>query len=252
MEPSISTSFIPKRPVSTEPAPVSHHSASVGLLSFITIIIVIGTGLAFAGVYLYQQTLSAQETKLQAAIVTAQNGLGTSFISDMQRLSNRITGVKTLIQNHVVVSPIFAALQATTLQTVQYKDFTYKLITDPGTNAQTVQVTITGVAKDYATLALQSDAFAQSTLIKNPVFSNLTVDDKTQQIDFDLDFNVALSDLSYEAFIQSLNAAPASSTATAAIPASASPTSVTNTQSQSTAQTTQTNSTANQTGVTNP
>ncbi|MES2225098.1 MAG: hypothetical protein V4478_03885 [Patescibacteria group bacterium] len=204
MEPIVSTSFIPKRPVSTEPVRTAHSSAAVGLLSLITFIVVIGTGAAFAGVYFYQQSLVSQKAKLQAQITQAQEGLGTSFVTDMKRLSNRIAGVRTVIENHVVVSPIFAALQATTLQSVQYKSFSYTFTTDTGTSAKLIQVNITGVARNYATLALQSDAFAKSSLIRNPVFSNLTVEDKTQQVAFKLTFTVNSSDLSYQTFINSL------------------------------------------------
>ncbi len=127
----------------------------------------------------------------------------------MQRLSDRISSVKTLIQNHVVVSPIFAALQATTLQSVQYQSFTYQFVTDPTTNAKMVQVEITGTALSYATLALQSDAYAQSSLIKNPIFSQLVVDDKTQDVGFKLDFTVDPNALAYTTFVNSLPAATA-------------------------------------------
>ncbi len=219
MEPVVATSFIPKRPVSTEPVSTPHKSAAVGLLSFITIIVVIGTVLAFGGVYLYQQSLVSKKTQLQTSITQAQDGLGSSFVSDMKRLSNRINGVKTLLQNHVVVSPIFAALQATTLQSVQYKSFTYEFTTDPGTKTKLVQVHIEGVAKNYATLALQSDAFAKSTIIRNPIFSDLTVEDKTQQIDFKLLFTVNPSDLSYQTFINSLPTNPLNTTPAASVTA---------------------------------
>jgi hypothetical protein len=215
MEPIISTSFIPKRPVSTEPVAAPRRSGSVGLLSFVTFIIVLGTGVAFAGVYLYQNSLVSQEANAQASLTAAVNGLGSTFVTDMQRLSNRMTGVKTLVHNHVVVSPIFAALQATTLQTVQYKDFSYQFTTDAGTQAKMVQVTINGVAKNYAALALQSDAYAKAPLIQNPIFSNLTVEDKTQNVDFKLVFNVDPNALSYETFINNL---PASQINTNTVP----------------------------------
>lgn len=204
MEPVISTSFIPKRPVSTEPVVPVRHNAAVGLMSFLTAVIVIGTGLIFGGVYLYGKSLDSQKAQLQSQITQAENGLGSSFVADMQRLSQRIGGVKTLIANHVVVSPVFAALQDTTLQSVQYKNFTYEFVTDSGTSAKLVQITITGVAKNYATLALQSDAYAKSSIIRNPVFSDLTVEDKTQQIDFKLVFTVNPTDLSYATFINNL------------------------------------------------
>jgi hypothetical protein len=218
MEPVISTSFIPKRPVSTEPVSSPKHSGSVGLLSVVTFVIVIGTALTYAGVYFYQQTLIKQEASLQTQIATAQDSLGSSFVTDMQRLSQRINGVKTLLASHIVVSPIFAALQATTLQTVQYKQFTYNFTTDPTTGDKAVQVTILGVAQDYATLALQSDAYAQSNIIKNPIFSDLTVEDKTNLVDFSLTFDVDPSDLSYETFISNLNASASSQPAPTTAP----------------------------------
>jgi hypothetical protein len=237
MEPIISTSFIPKRPVSSEPVAPTKHGGSVGLLSFVTVIIVVGTAVIYGGVYLYQQSLVKQQASLQASISAAQDGLGTSFVTDMQRLSDRINGVKTLLQNHVVVSPIFDALQATTLQSVQYKDFTYEFTTDDTTNAKMVEVHITGVANNYATLALQSDAFAQSPIIKNPIFSNLTVEDQSNLVDFSLVFDVNPSDLSYETFINNLNAstpgqaaATTTTTAPTTIPATPTITSPTGTQ----------------------
>jgi hypothetical protein len=224
MEPIVSTSFIPKRPVSAEPSSGTHPSVAVGLLSFITIIVIIATGVAFAGVYFYQQRLDAQKVQLQSSLTQAQNGLGTSFVSDMKRLSLRISGVKTLIQNHVVVSPIFGALQATTLQSVQYKNFTYNFTTDTGVNSKLVQVTITGVAKNYATLALQSDAYGRSPIIRNPVFSDLTVEDKTQRISFKLLFTVNPADLSYTTFISNLAGSAAGGATPTAPAASATPT----------------------------
>jgi hypothetical protein len=212
MEPIVSTSFIPKRPVSAEPVRSTSSHSYVGLMSFLTFIIVAGTALSFGGVYFYKKTLESQKQNLQAQIAQAQDGLGTNFVTDMKRLNQRIEGVKSLIKGHVVVTPIFQALQATTLQSVQYENFAYDFISDTTTNAQTITVTIKGVAKNYATLALQSDAYAKSPLIHNPVFSGLTVEDKTQRVGFKLTFTVNMSDLSYQTFIQNLTTAPAVTT----------------------------------------
>ncbi len=203
MEPTIPTSFIPKKPVDTGTVTSVHHSRSVGLLSLLTFVIVVGTGLAFGAVYLYEKQLTAQKSKLSQSISDARDGIGTEFVADMKRLDARIAGVKDLIKNHIVVTPIFEALQATTLRSVQYKDFGYSIKTDPATKVSTVVADLSGTAKNYATIALQSDAFATNSLIKNPVFSNLTVDDKTRTINFKLTFSVNMSDLSYQSFIDS-------------------------------------------------
>jgi hypothetical protein len=203
MEPNTPTSFIPKHPIESSTVPSTHRSGSVGLLSLLTFVIVVFTGVAFAGVYLYQKQLVSQKAKLEASIKQAQDGIGTDFVTEMKRLDSRIDGVKDLIKNHVVVTPIFEALEASTLRSVQYKDFSYSIKTDTTTKASIVSVDLTGTAKNYATIALQSDAFSSNTLIKNPVFSNLTVDDKSRTINFKLNFTVSLADLSYQSFIDS-------------------------------------------------
>ena len=204
MDPSIPTSFIPKRPVATEATVHVVHSRTVGLLSLLTVVVVVATIVSFVGVYLYELRLEGQKATLEQSITTARDGLGTEFVSDMKRLSARIEGVKALIKSHVVFSPIFVALEETTLHSVQYKDFKYDIKTDSATKKDVVEVSLTGSAKSYSTIALQSDAFAQNDLIKNPVFSGLTVDDKTARVGFKLVFTVALEDLSYQTFIDSL------------------------------------------------
>ena len=209
MEPSIPTSFIPKRPIDSSTTPAPYRSRTVGLLSLVTVVVIIGTGIAFAGVYLYQKQLVAQKASLEKSITEARDGIGTEFVSGMKRLDARISGVKDLIKNHVVVTPIFEALESSTLRSIQYRDFSYSIETvksdsaPSGSKEPSIVVNISGTAKNYASIALQSDAFSENKLIKNPVFSNLTVDDKSRNINFKLTFSVNMSDLSYQTFIDS-------------------------------------------------
>ncbi len=201
MDPQIPTSFIPKRPLVTETVAPEHRSRMVGLLSIITGIVIVATIISFVGVFLYEKSLSSQKVKLTKSIDDAKSGIGTDFLQDMQRLNTRINGVKVLLQNHVVVSPIFAALEETTLHSIQYKSFTYEMKTDPVTKTPLVGVKLEGTAKTYSSIALQSDAFAQSPIIKNPVFSSLVVEDKTNSVGFHLAFDVNPSDLAFQTFI---------------------------------------------------
>ncbi|MCC7436787.1 hypothetical protein IT402_02860 [Candidatus Nomurabacteria bacterium] len=205
MEPSVTTSFIPKKPISSSVAPVRHSNRSIGLLSLLAGVTLIGTAVAFGGVFLYQKQLTLQKTKLEQSISEARNGIGTDFVADMSRLNLRINGVKDIINNHIVITPIFKSLEASTLKSVQYKDFDYTIVEGATKGSQTVSVEMKGAAKNYGTIALQSDAFSTNTLIKNPVFSNLTIDDKTKTVNFKLSFNVSMSDLSYQAFVDGMN-----------------------------------------------
>jgi hypothetical protein len=61
-------------------------------------------------------------------------------------------------------------------------------------------VRMSGVARDYKSVALQASVFnsAKGRYFKNVVFSNLTKDNKNGYILFDLDFMVDPALLSYE------------------------------------------------------
>lgn len=205
MEPSIPTSFIPKRPLVQAEAPHASSRAPFGILSLLTTVLFFGTLIASGGIFLYERQLANQKMRMESQITKAKEGLGAEFITDMKQLDNRITAIKALIQSHVVVTPIFQALEQVTLRSVQYRNFSYSFGQGTGTGARTVSVEMMGTAKNYETIALQSEAFGKSTLIKDAVFSNLTVDEKRGAINFSLRFSVNAQDLSYQTFIDSLS-----------------------------------------------
>lgn len=201
MEPTIPTSFIPKRPIDSVSLTEGNSHKSVSIFSLATTIIILGTLLSFGGVYLSQRRLQEQKKSIELSIANARDGLGTDFVSEMKRLDTRLSTADQLLRQHVVVTPIFLALQSTTLRSVQYTGFSYTTVIDPTTRASSVVVELSGNAKSYSTIALQSDAYAKSTLIRNPVFSNLVIDDRTGRVGFRLTFNVDMKDISYESFI---------------------------------------------------
>ena len=137
MDTQIPTSFIPKRPVSTEPVAPKVQSRAVGIVSLLAVVSVIATGLSFGGVYLYEKQLTAQKIKADTEINDARKGIRTDFLSDMKRLDARIAGVSMLLRRHIVVTPIFEALQDTTLRSVQYKTFTYAFVPDAKNKSDT-------------------------------------------------------------------------------------------------------------------
>jgi len=204
MDPVMPTSFIPKRPVSSEAIPEHRPNRALGILSLLAVVSVLAVAASYGAVYLYEKQLAVQKAKTVILINEARDSIGTDFLSDMKQLSDRITAVKLVLAQHIVVTPIFAALEQTTLRSIQFKNFGYEFTTDQTTNQTVVRVTLTGVAKSYATIALQSDALTQSTLIKNPVFSNLTIDEKTNAVNFKLVFTVDPTALSFQSFIANI------------------------------------------------
>ena len=98
-------------------------------------------------------------------------------------------------------------MQEITVSSVQYTSFEQVADEDNG-----FLVRMSGVAKDYRSIALQADMFNSSKGLsfKNVVFSNL-VKDKNNNIAFDLKFNIDPALLSYNNSTAISNTTPTTS-----------------------------------------
>ena len=183
------TSFIPKKP-SVEPE-VIKEKVSLGIFGFIGVVVFfISTALAL-GVYFYDNNLVQQLSDKQAQLNIGRNALESPLIESAKTLGRRITDANEILSNHMIVSPIFEALQLGTLKSVQFNSFSY---TTPSTAQDKVMVQMSGVARDYTSIALESDQLAKNKNIQNPIFSGLALDAQTGNVNFTLNFTVG-SDL---------------------------------------------------------
>ena len=201
MEQNFQTSFIPKRPILNEQVQVPH---SVGLFSVLAIFVFLTMLLATGALYLYQGVLGKKIDSMQSALAVAKNRFEPAKIAQLQVLDKRLKASGEVLRNHVTVSPIFQALEAITMKTVRYTRFDYNF----GGQNQKVKINLSGVAVGYRSIALQSDLFAKNKNLIDPVFSNLTLDEKGNVL-FDLEFSVDSSFINYSAMLKAEAVAPA-------------------------------------------
>lgn len=183
MEQSFQTSFIPKKPMLEER---SAPSRPVGFLNVISIFIFFTIILASGGLYFYQGIMTKNITKMENDLNLAKNRFEPSKISQLQVLDKRLQSANTILSNHIAISPIFKALQAITMKTVRYTKFSYDF--DNNKDSKVV-VKMSGLAVGYRSVALQSDLLTKNKSFIDPVFSNLSLDDKGNVL-FDLEFSV--------------------------------------------------------------
>ena len=184
MDNNFQTSFIPKKPLAEDRVPVVTHTS---IFSFIATLIFFGALASAAGMYFYKASLTKSISSMSAQLDTARNSFEPALITELKTLDRRITNAKTLLDRHIVVSPIFAALEESTLKSIQFTKFSYLTPADSGAP---VTVHMSGRARDYASIALQSDQLATNKNIHNSIFSNLALDEKTGTVAFDLVFTV--------------------------------------------------------------
>lgn len=196
MEQNFQTSFIPKKPMLEERAVASRP---IGLLVIVSIFILFAVLLASGGLYFYKGILTKNIAKMENDLNLAKNRFEPSKINQLQVLDKRLEASNTILSKHVAVSPVFQALQTLTMKTVRYTKFSYSLGTEKDPK---IMVKMSGQAVGYRSIALQSDLFKKNKYLIDPVFSNLSLDEKGNVL-FDLEFSVDPNFIDYKQMLLS-------------------------------------------------
>ena len=194
MEQNFQTSFIPKKPMIEERASASRP---VGFLTIISIFIFFTVVITTGGLYFYKGVLAKNITKMENDLNLAKNRFEPSKIVQLQILDKRLKASNEILSKHISISPIFKALQAITMKTIGYTKFSYYVDDIDGR----MVVKMSGVAVGYRSVALQSDLFAKNQNLIDPVFSNLSLDDKGNVL-FDLEFSVDPNFVNYKKMLE--------------------------------------------------
>lgn len=204
--PVVPPSFIPKKPL-VSGARLGGGSAALGMfIFFVSLMIFIASIVAAGAAFAYQGYLRSSLAQKSDTLQKDEAAFDPTTIKDLIRLDARMNNAEALLQAHVTAYPVFDLLSQQTLQKVQFTKFNYSIGTD-GTAA----IALTGIADSFTTVALQSDQFNASTMLKNVVFSGITINpDKTVTFDIKATLNPDL--ISYT---KSLQGAAAASTAAA-------------------------------------
>lgn len=195
MEQNFQTSFIPKKPIIEERAkpsrPISFFMV-IAIFVFITMVLSVG------GVYFYKQVLVKDIANMENNLSLAKNRFEPAKINQLQVLDKRLKSSTEVLAQHISVSPIFEALQEITMKSVRYTRFSYEL---GPTKDSYITVKLGGMATGYRAIALQSDLFLKNKYLIDPVFSNLSLDEKGNVL-FDLEFLVEPSFVDYKQTLQ--------------------------------------------------
>lgn len=191
MEQNFQTSFIPKKPLIKDSVDYARPVSIFFIFSlFIFFVVLVTTG----GLYIYKGILEKQIADKKNTLNLAKNRFEPSKIIELQVFDKRLRSSSEILSKHITVVPIFNALEQLTMKSVRFTNFSYTL----GENEKsTINIKMSGVAIGYRSVALQSDLFAKNKNLINPIFSNLTLDDKGN-VGFDLEFSVDPNFVNYK------------------------------------------------------
>jgi len=162
MEPSLQSSFIPKKGVN----PSSHLTgASGGLFSLLATLIFIAAAVVSVGVFGYEKLLEGRIAKMQEDLDRARKELNPDLIKELSRANARFLSAEEIMKNHRVTSRIFSLLERLTLQNVRFSSFSYA-DTERGASFE-----MSGETRSYATLAYQAEVLNAEPLLQSVTFS---------------------------------------------------------------------------------
>lgn len=214
-EKDLNTSFIPRESFSgdggndrqqkrTKEDSSSGSGSQRGLLFTISAAILVAIILAAGGVFLYKTHLQSQLEEKRQELQQAQSAFEPDLIADLTRLETRLNSAQGLLDQHTSYTPIFRIMEDTTLASVQYTSLSITPPENTGQQANNQQdspqgatVSIGGVARDYATVALQSEALSEHESVVNPILSDFNVNENGD-VEFAVEFSVAPASVFYE------------------------------------------------------
>jgi hypothetical protein len=190
MDQKFHTSFIPKKALAPTSAK-KQRRGTVNIFFLGAFIIFLGTLLLAVGVFLYQEFLTSSIERKQQSLEKARAEFEPAFIQEISRFDSRINSAKTILERHLALSALFKLLEAKTLKSIQFEGFSYLIEGDGRIN-----IFMKGKARSFSSIALQSDIFGKDKFIKEPIFSNLNLDQKGNAI-FDFSAFIDRDLLSY-------------------------------------------------------
>ena len=165
MDGKFQTSFIPKKPVvSAARARGPGMSLFMVVSIFIFVVSLALAGLVFAG----QKYLGAQLEKDKESFAEMQDDFDALTVETFVKLDKRIESAKKILGKHIAVLPIFEFLESKTLKNVRLKTVDVSFLENGSASLD-----IKGEAKNFSAVALQSDVFAESKELKNPIISDI-------------------------------------------------------------------------------
>ncbi|MBI2046298.1 MAG: hypothetical protein HYT28_02670 [Parcubacteria group bacterium] len=181
------TSFIPKQAIVKTAAPERGVGGATVFATFLALVAIV----LYGGLFVYRSVLNKDINDFAVSLDRARGAFETSLITELQTVDARLSTGDTLLKQHVALSPVFALLEESTVQTLRYKNFAMR-----AESGGAYSINLRGEADDYASIALQSDIFSQNKYITDHIFSNLTLN-QDGRISFDLNAKINSGLLSY-------------------------------------------------------
>ena len=185
-------SFIPRQPAGQVFIPGNRsHVNPLTVAAVIMFIISLALG---GSVYAWVKSTDVKINNLATQITQINESFDQNTINLLSGTGNKINAAEGLLKAHNAPSLLLGFLETITLPTVSCSNLTY---TFDGTSAT---VMLSGAAKNFTSLAAQSDTIISAPGVTNPSFSNFGLD-PSGDVTFSLSFSLKPALLYYSSAV---------------------------------------------------
>lgn len=175
MDPQVSTSFIPKKPL----IPSRARASVSGFILLIAILVLVASLVGAGGVFAYERYLHTAKDSKMESLQLARAAYDAGVIESLVRLDTRMNEAQKILNTHIAPSTVFGFLSNYTLERVQLTSLSFDITEDGSAILE-----VTGIADSFSTLALQSDQFGGSDVLRDVIFSNIVIEPTSGKVTF--------------------------------------------------------------------
>lgn len=175
--------------------------ANINLFALIATVIFVTTLAAGGAAFFYKNLLAKQIEADKASLERARGAFDPELINQIVRFDTRIETAKKLLQSHVSVGPLFQFIADITLPSVRFNNFEFTYL-----SPEEVQVSMTGQARNYASVALQSDVLNEQKNLTEVTIGDMDLGN-AGDISFSVSAKVSPELLRYSSTLSDIQAA---------------------------------------------
>lgn len=175
METKFQTSFIPKKPLVSDQRIITNNGGTSILMVIASILFLISVaGAIFTVVWI--NVLNKDREGYTKGLADMESKFPIADIENLRKINAKIDLSKQLLKNHLAIEEIFSIVSQLTTEEVRFNSFSFSA---PAKDTDGINITLSGVAKNYFAIAFQSDVFGSSDkygsnkILKNPVVSGV-------------------------------------------------------------------------------
>lgn len=175
----------------------------MGLFFLLALLVFFMSLLAAGAAFGYEQLLTKRIADKDQDLRQAEGAFNPGTIQELVRMDQRLNQADSLLSKHVAPSALFYFLSTITLERVQLTSLDFSLQPDG-----TADISLGGSADSFSTVALQSDQFGASKVLRDVIFSGITVGD-TGRVNFSVNASVDPGLVSYSKYLEQMQNVPA-------------------------------------------